>query len=83
MSTDGGGIIIKDYGQQVAPEKSQARLELEAQHGQVWDTKEMAADFQALFFSAPYMTVVRKSDGKRGTLEFTHNPRLYFNFEED
>jgi hypothetical protein len=27
--------------------------------------------------------VTRKSDGAKGSLEFTHNPRWYFNFVPD
>jgi hypothetical protein len=26
---------------------------------------------------------LRKSDGVKGSLEFTHNPRVYFNFVAD
>jgi hypothetical protein len=29
------------------------------------------------------VVVKRKSDGKKGSLEFTHSPRVYFNFVED
>jgi hypothetical protein len=28
------------------------------------------------------VVVRRKLDGKTGTLEFTHHPRVYFSFEE-
>ena len=31
----------------------------------------------------PYVVVKRKSDGKKGSLEFQHYPRFYFNFKED
>jgi len=27
--------------------------------------------------------VTRKSDGVKGSMEFTHNPRVYFNFIAD
>jgi hypothetical protein len=33
-------------------------------------------------FAAPYVVVRRKSDGVKGSLEFTHHPRVYFNFQE-
>lgn len=55
---------------------------LEAKHGQVWDTKELQEDFQALSFGAPYIIVKRKSDGQKGSLQFQHSPRYYFNFRE-
>lgn len=33
-------------------------------------------------FAAPFVVVRRKSDNRRGTLEFQHNPRVYFGFQE-
>jgi hypothetical protein len=58
-----------------------SREALEAKHGQVWDTQELAQDFNVEGFMAPYVVVKRKSDGQRGSLLFQHNPRLYFGFE--
>jgi hypothetical protein len=58
-----------------------SREALEAQHGQVWDTEQMIADFEAVGFMAPYVVVRRRSDGVKGSLEFQHSPRFYFNFE--
>ena len=29
---------------------------------------------------APFVVVRRKGDGKKGSLEFQHQPRFYFNF---
>jgi hypothetical protein len=34
-----------------------------------------------LSFAAAFVVVRRKSDGKLGSLEFTHHPRVYFGFE--
>lgn len=59
------------------------RTALEAAYGQVWDTKELARAFIVTGFAAPYIAVRRKEDGVRGTLEFQHQPRLYFNFQPD
>lgn len=73
-------ITIKDYGPQVDPDPAKARAELEAQHGQVWDTAELAKDFDVLGFSMGCVVVVRKADEQRGSLDFSHNPRLYFGF---
>jgi hypothetical protein len=58
-----------------------SREALEAQYGQVWDTRELGVDFDVLGFAAPLVVVRRKSDGAKGSLEFQHNPRFYFNFE--
>lgn len=58
------------------------RTALEAQYGQVWDTQEVQRDFTVLGFLAPYIQVVRKSDGAKGSMTFQHNPRFYFSFKE-
>lgn len=57
------------------------RAALEARHGRVWDTRELAHDYIVIGFSAPLVVVRRKADGVRGSLEFQHQPRLYFNFQ--
>ena len=59
------------------------RADLEAQHGQVWDTSELQNDFQVLGFSAPFVIVKRKSDGVRGSLMFQNDPRLYYSFSPE
>jgi hypothetical protein len=59
------------------------RAELEAKHGQVWDTSELRSDFEVLGFSAPFVIVKRKSDGVRGSLLFQHDPRLYHSFSPE
>jgi hypothetical protein len=63
--------------------KVNTRTSLEAEHGQVWDTDEMTTEFQAVGFMAPFVVVNRRSDGVKGSLEFSHSPRFYFNFQEE
>lgn len=48
-----------------------------------WTTAEMSAEFNVVGFMAPFVVVVRKSDGVKGSMEFTHSPRFYFNFLPD
>jgi len=60
-----------------------SREALQAQHGQVWNTEELRRDFEVLGFMAPYVVVRRKVDGLRGSLEFQHTPRFYFNFQPE
>ena len=60
-----------------------SREALEAQHGQVWDTDQLMETFEAIGFMAPLVVVRRRSDGVKGSLEFQHNPRLYWGFVED
>ena len=59
------------------------RESLEAEHGQVWDTNQLSADFSVTGFLAPYVVVKRKADGVVGSMKFTHSPRFYFNFVAD
>lgn len=57
------------------------RERLEAEHGQVWDSYELARDFIIEAFSCPLVAVTRRSDGVRGTVVYQHEPRFYFKFE--
>lgn len=54
-----------------------------AQAEQRWDTEQLQRDFEVLGFLAPFVAVRRKADGVKGSMEFTHNPRWYFNFQPD
>ena len=47
-----------------------------------WDTTELQRDFEVVGFAAPFVVVIRKSDRVKGVLEFTHRPRVYFDFRE-
>jgi len=60
-----------------------SREALEAQYGEVWDTRQLGEDFDVIGFMAPFVVVRRKSSGAKGSLEFQHSPRLYFNFQAD
>jgi len=46
----------------------------------VWDSAAVRIDFTITGFLAPFVTVTRKSDGKKGTLLFTDSPRYYFSW---
>ena len=59
------------------------RAELEAQYGTVWSSDQMTSEFVAIGFMAPFIVVRRKSDGVKGSLEFSHSPRFYFNFQPE
>ncbi len=60
-----------------------SREALEAEHGQVWDTPQLGQEFEVIGFMAPFVVVRRKADGVKGSLEFQHMPRFYFNFVPD
>lgn len=57
------------------------RAELELRYGQVWNRDQLQAEFTVLGFLAPYVAAVRIADGVKGSLEFQHSPRFYFNFQ--
>jgi len=59
-----------------------SREYLESKYGEVWNTKELQEDFFVEGFLAPFVSVKRKSDNVKGTLEFQHDPRFYFNFSD-
>ena len=59
------------------------RERLESKYGKVWSTEELGQDFDVTGFMAPFVVVRRKSDNKKGSLEFQHRPRFYFNWKED
>lgn len=63
-------------------EKQALRVELALKYGDVWDTTQLQEDFTVEGFSMGFVVVKRKDDGVRGSLDFTHSPRFYFNFKE-
>jgi hypothetical protein len=68
----------------VSNDKDAEKKRLEAETGgPVYTTDEMSKEFEALGFAAPYIIVKRRSDGSKGSLEFQHSPRLYFNWQKD
>ena len=62
------------------PRDDLARLPINAP---VWDTEGLTTDFEVLGFAAPFAVVRRRADRVKGTLEFVHQPRVYFNFVAD
>jgi hypothetical protein len=64
-------------------ENNQPQADLSVDEGQTWTTAELARDFEVLGFAAPFVVARRKSDGQTGSLEFTHSPRVYFDWEAD
>ena len=48
--------------------------------GKVYTTIELQEKFKVISFSSPYVTVERKEDNVRGTMQFTNMPRFYYGF---
>jgi hypothetical protein len=57
-----------------------SREALEAEHGRVWDTQQLAEEFEVLGFLAPLVVARRRADGVKGSLFFQHSPRYYYGF---
>jgi hypothetical protein len=61
-------------------DKNAERVRLEDKYGEVWDTSELQRDYTVQGFCAGFVVVIRKADNVRGSLDFSHMPRFYFNF---
>ncbi len=64
--------MVQDYGRHTPPPGMPAMTK-----------DEMLERYAVLGWTAPYVAVRRKSDGVKGTLEFTHRPRFYYDFKPD
>lgn len=80
--TDSTEAIRRQMVDEINSQASE-RAEMEAKHGQVWNTEELQRDFEVEGFMAPFVVVRRKSDGQRGSLLFQHMPRYYYEFKEE
>ena len=63
------------------PQTERQRLESEWGVGNVFDTAQLSAQFEVIGFMAPFCVVREKASGKKGSVQFQHNPRLYFGFQ--
>jgi hypothetical protein len=63
-------------------ESGQPHRDLE-QASERWDSDQLRNEFIVHGFLAPFVIVTRKADGVKGSLWFTHSPRVYFDFRPD
>jgi hypothetical protein len=76
--------MVPNINSQVqSDDKDEERKRLEGLYGRVWNTDEVRAEFEVIGFMAPFVVVKRKSDNKKGSLEFQASPRFYFCWKED
>lgn len=75
--------VVKINSEVESMDSDSERKRLEAKYVEVWDTEEFSRDFTVTGFAAPFCIVKRKSDNKKGSIEFQHMPRFYFNFLEN
>lgn len=60
-----------------------SREALEAKYGKVWSTDDLRVEFEVLGFMAPFVIVANRETGQRGSLEFQHQPRFFFNWQPE
>lgn len=74
--------VIEINAQVETSDKEHERIRLSELYGSqdVWDTDQLREQFDVVAFMAPYCSVIRKSDGAKGSMQFQHSPRFYFNF---
>ena len=58
-----------------------ARAILSTINSPVWSNDELLDVFEVSHFDPPYVHVIRKENGDRGTVAFIDKPRLYFAFQ--
>lgn len=57
-------------------------MPIDMNHDERMTTDEMLDKYEVLGFALGMCIVQRKSDGVKGTLDFDHAPRFYYNFRE-
>lgn len=77
MSTDPTESIRRDMIESGQPER-----DLEAAKDR-WNTDELIRDFDVISFAAPFVVARHRDTRVKGTLEFTHSPRVYFDWKPD
>jgi hypothetical protein len=67
----------------LSPDEQQRYHQLCVDYGEdnVWDTDGVQREFEIIGFMAPFCVARRKADNVKGSLEFCHSPRFYFNFQ--
>lgn len=74
---------------QLLREQPQYRVDLDSlpdlreklsKFGRTWNDAELLDEFEIELFDPPYVRVINKTTGARGTVMFTEKPRLYFYF---
>lgn len=62
-------------------DSGELRARLEQTYGdQVWSSEELLQHFEVSHFEPPYVHVISKETGQRGTVAFNDDPRFYFAF---
>jgi hypothetical protein len=57
--------------------------DVERCYGESWDSDQLREEFDVEYFLAPFAVARRRLTGQTGCLCFRHQPRRYFNWDED
>jgi hypothetical protein len=76
--------LIHEINSRLPEDKKERYLDLVCKYGaeNVFDTEALQKNFIAEGFMAPFVVVRRRSDNKKGVMQFCHSPRFYFDFQE-
>lgn len=80
IAQEDGALVNLLSAQYAGKEPGFVRTALEKFSPNVWTNEELLEEFEVEQFSPPYVIVIRKQDGVRGTVAFTESPRFYFYF---
>lgn len=83
---DIGHVMLRNVIKEQLDRRGQdeIRTVLQDQYGeQVWNSEQLMDTFEVSHFEPPYVHVIRKSDGVRGTVAFNDDPRFYFAFRPE
>jgi hypothetical protein len=83
MNEDELERVRRQMVKEVEEQKASDRADAERKYGKVWDIEELQRDYEVVGFLAPFVVVVRRRDGVKGSLMFQHSPRFYYGFQED
>lgn len=77
---DDTGLIALLNNQYNRKPQDEVRAALTRNGHAAWSNEELLDEFEVEIFHPPYVTVIRKRDGVRGTVAFVDTPRVYFHF---
>lgn len=63
------------------PEEMRVELANLKMSTETWGPDELRERFEVLYFEEPFVVVVDRISGEKGSLMFQHKPRIYFGFD--
>lgn len=75
-------ILVQEINSRLPFDEQERYAELVKQYGEdnVFDTQAVQEHFEVLGFMAPFVVAIRKADNVKGSMEFCHSPRFYYDF---